>query len=100
MEVLPPASRARQGRALDNDWGLEALEKSQVHVQRPKRKAILLGAAGSSALFFLYKENNIGHRLMSHLSIEALPVSSSLEPEKPLDLNICLRDLIALFAVV
>lgn len=64
------------------------------------RKLFSLGAAGSSALFFLYKENNIGHRVMSHLSIEALPVSSSLGPEKPLDLNICLRDLIALFAVL
>lgn len=64
------------------------------------RKLFSQGAAGSSALFFLYKENNIGHRVMSHLSIEALPVSSSLEPEKPLDLNICLRDLIALFAVL
>lgn len=64
------------------------------------RKLFSLGAAGSSALFFLYKENNIGHRMMSHLSIEALPVSSSLEPEKPLDLNISLSNLIAPFAVL
>lgn len=29
------------------------------------RKLFSLGAAGSSALFFLYKENNISHRVMS-----------------------------------
>lgn len=31
------------------------------------RKLFSLGAAGSSALFLLYKKNNIGHRMMSHL---------------------------------
>lgn len=40
-EVLPPASRMRSGRALDNDWGLKTLGRSQVHVKRTKQKAVL-----------------------------------------------------------